>query len=109
MGKSLNDPVHFENSDNFLREVLPLLGRFEILPRQSFIHVGEKEEVRVLRQHVDHAMNILLQGLRDLGHLLYLAAQRKKKFLEDLEKIRFLISAIMNLTEALNTLRLEIN
>lgn len=68
----------------------------------------ETEELQVMHQHVDNAMDILLQGLQDLGTLVGTAAQNQEQAREDLKNLGLFISAIGNLTEALNSLRSDI-
>jgi hypothetical protein len=56
---------------------------------------------------VDNALVVLLQGLQDIGTLMSIAAQDKKPMIEELKTVGFFIAAVGNLSEALNTLRLD--
>ena len=98
----------FKNEEKPFTELFALLKRYEILS-QGFPILGyETEELKIMHQHIDNAMDMLLQGLQDVGHLIGLTAS-DKNMIEELNHIGFFISAITNLTEALNDLRSDTN
>lgn len=97
-----------KNIDSPFTELFSLLKRFETQPNGQSIADFNSEELKVIHQHIDNAIEILLQGLQDLGQLMCLAAQ-DNEMIEELNNIGSFISAISNLTEALNVLRLDTN
>ena len=103
----ISKPVRVENANSPFSELFSLLKRYQVLPHGVATLAYAAEELKVMHQHIDNAMEILLQGLQDLGQLIGIAAQDKEKIADDLSNIGFFISAIGNLTEALNALRLD--
>lgn len=99
--------AEFKNAESPFTELFSLLKRYEILS-QGFPTLAYKtEELKVMHQHINNAIDVLLQGLQDMGHLIDAATHDKGKTIEDLNNIGFFISAISNLTEALNNLRVD--
>jgi len=80
---------------------------FSLLKRYENSSLGEAtlaynaDELLLIHQHTNNAVDILLQGLQDIGQLI----GKCKNNLEKKNQIGFLISAISNLTAALNDLR----
>lgn len=100
--------VTFKNCESPLTELFSLLTRYENSSSGSSTLAYNSDELIVMHLHIDNAIDVLLLGLQDLGHLIGVAAQSSKiKNIEDLNNIGFFISGISNLTEALNTLRLD--
>ena len=66
-------------------------------------------ELTLIQQHVENAINVLLQGLQDLGLLLGIAVQDNNGIINHLNNIGCFISGTANLIEALNLLRLDID
>lgn len=64
-------------------------------------------QLNSMNAHIDNAINVLLQGLQDLGQLIGLASRPKREKIEELNRIGFFISAISNLTVALNDLKAD--
>ncbi len=96
--------VTFQNADSPFTELFFLLKKRIILSNEIQSLVCNSDELKVLRRHTDNAMDILLHGLQDLGNLMSVAVYNQQKS-ENLEGIGFFISAIGNLTVALNGLR----
>jgi hypothetical protein len=72
------------------------------------LKVGRDPEAhKAIYQHSSNAMELLMHGLQALGQLL--GASSNIFSTTDLPPIGFLISALGNLTEALNTLRSDID
>jgi len=93
------------NNDSSFTELFSLLKRYERLQMGLTELAYETDEQSIIKQHVHNAIDTLLQGLQDVGQLIGIAGQTKEKVIEDLNQIGFFISAISNLTEALNILR----
>ncbi len=94
----------FKNAGSPFTELFSLLKRYdhssEGLPTLAY----DAHELKVIDQHIDNAINVLLQGLQDVGHLMGISSSGESVSAE-LSHIGFFISAITNLTEALNDLR----
>lgn len=63
-------------------------------------------ELKVIHQHIDNAVSILLQGLQGVGQLMGCVIPERKIF-DGVNQLGFFVSAITNLTEALNDLRAD--
>ncbi len=106
MNNSNKHEVKLRNIENPFTELFSLLRRYENLSDGTLTLVYNSEELRVMKQHINNAIDTLLHGLQDLGHLIGVVGQDKKKIIEDINNIGFFISAISNLTEALTILQL---
>lgn len=104
MTKIVNDIKKFKNSESPFTELFALLKRYENsangFPTLSY----NSHELKIMHQHIDNAVDVLLQGLQGVGHLVGINSSNINE-IEELNQIGFFISAITNLTEALNTLR----
>jgi hypothetical protein len=107
MDNDFNDSIKIMNIDSPFTELFSLLKRYDSLSSGSPMLVYNSNELEIIHQHIDNAMDVLLQGLQDLGCLISATAKNKIKVIEELNNIGFFISAITNLTEALNTLRVD--
>jgi hypothetical protein len=102
-----------QNTEKAKNLEAPFTELFSILKRCAISTQGyptlayEVDELKMMSHHIDNAMTVLLQGLQDLGQVTSMISQGGKRIIEDLDHIGFLISAISNLTEALNNLRLD--
>lgn len=101
----VNAATQFKNAESPFTELFALLKKRIVLSEGFPSQMYETQELKVMYQHVDNAIEIVLQGLQDLGQLLGLAAQDKKKSTEGIYNIGFFISAVSNLAEALSALR----
>jgi len=97
-----------KNIDAPFTELFSLLKCYENLTTKSPSLVYNSNELRVIHQHTDNAIAILLHGLQGIGHLMGMA-QPNKKNIEEISQLGFFIDAIANLTEALNDLRSDAN
>ncbi len=96
-----------KNNDSSFTELFSLLKRYEKLEGESTTLLYESSELKYINQHIDNAINTLLQGLQDLGQLIGVSSQSEEIRLNEFKYIGFFISAITNLTEALNDLRTD--
>ena len=97
----------FKNSESPFTEIFSLLRRYENTSNDSPTFAYDSHDLKIMHQHIDNAIDVLLQGLQDLGQLMSMVMQDKKQTIDDLYNIGFFVSAIANLTEALNALRLD--
>lgn len=102
----LNKEVNsLQNTESPFTELFSILTRSEQSEHFPEL-VYDSKELRIINCHISNAMDILLQGLQSLGLLMSMVDLDEKKMHENLD-IGFLISGIGNLTEALNSLRLD--
>lgn len=99
--------MEIRNIENSFTELFSLLKRNEILSFCKTNEVYTTDELIVMHQHADNAMTTLLQGLQDVGQILSIAARCDKEVMHDLYNIGYFITAISNLTEALDKLRAD--
>lgn len=97
--------AEFQNINAPFTEIISILKRYKNVSEGFPTLAYNSEELKIMNQHIDNAVDILLHGLQDLGNLVSVVAQDKRQLNDDLNNIGFFISAICNLTEALNTLR----
>jgi hypothetical protein len=102
-----NREGEFKNADSPFTELFTLLFRDENLPNNFSSRRYDIGELQAMHQHADNAVAALLQGLQDIGILMSLAAQDKKKMIEELKTIGFFITIVTNLAEALHILQLN--
>lgn len=107
MTEMTSNTTQFKNKECPFTELFSLLKRYEVLSNNSSILAYATEELKAMHQHAENAVEVLLQGLQDVGQLLSVVIQDKKKVANALNNIGYLISLISNLTEALNILRLD--
>jgi hypothetical protein len=103
----MSSASQIKNVESPFTELFSLLKRYEILSQGYPTLAYETEELKVIHEHVNNAIEILLQGLQNIGRLIEITMAEKKEIIEDLQNIGFFISSISNLTEALNGLRLD--
>lgn len=102
--KSFSDNVELTNVDSPFAELFSILKRYR-LSQDSVELAYEKHELSILGQHSDNAIELLLQGLQDLGVLV---SKVRKINPSQLVGLGGLISGLSNLTEALVTLRRDV-
>lgn len=96
-----------KNINSPFTELFSLLKRHENLSVSFRGLAYNSDDLKVMHQHVDNAIEVLLQGLQDLGQLIGLTGQNRIQISREMNNLGFFISTITNLTEALNTLRLD--
>jgi len=94
----------FKNIESPFTELFSLLKRYENIYGESPLLTYNSDELQTINQHVDNAMKVLLQGLQGMSQLIGVASSNKKD-INELSHLGFFISAISNLTEALNDLK----
>lgn len=103
----MDDVIAFKNADRMFTELFYLLRRNELRPQRYQELAFKTEELMVMHQHIENAMDILLLGMQDLGRIVGLVAQNNKILQKDILNIGYLLATIGNLTEALNILRID--
>jgi len=96
--------MQFKNLDCPFTELFSLLKRYEQKTNGTALSY-ESEELLAIHQHVGNAIVVLLHGVQDVGNLLGLIAPDRADLTSILDNLGLFISAISNLTEALNSLR----
>ena len=94
-----------KNLDSPFTELFSLLKRYNCssgLPTLSY----SADELKIINHHINNAMRVLLQGLQGVGSLMSMSPEGGKVS-EEANCLGFFISALSNLTEALNDLRLD--
>lgn len=104
MDNAFVDSTKIKNIESPFTELFALLKRYENLSNGSATLAYTSEELKEIHQHIDNAIAVLLQGLQGVAHLMGITAP-DEKIVEELNHLGFFISAIGNLTEALNVLR----
>lgn len=107
--KMISNARCFKNEENSFTELFSLLRKYEVLSQDFLSLAYNTEELHAIHQHIDNAMVVLLQGLQDVGNLMGIASQNKKKMMAELKTIGFFIAGLGNLTEALHVLRSDTN
>jgi hypothetical protein len=93
------------NNESLFTELFFLLTRYENLSLELPILTYNTDELILMHQYIDNAIDVLLKGLQEVGHLMGLSSQKNSENINEINNIGFFISAVTNLTEALNTLR----
>lgn len=104
VNSSFIDLVKVKNLNSPFTELFSLLKQYE---KSACTSNYSCNELKIIQQHVDNAIEVLLQGLQQVGQLIGLATNKKN--IAEMNQLGFFISAISNLTEALNDLRLDAN
>ena len=107
MDNTFANSATIKNIESPFTELFSLLKRYDSLPDGSPMLAYKSDALKIIHQHIDNAMDVLLHGLQDMGRLLSVATEDKKNVIEELHNIGFFISGITNLTEALNILRMD--
>lgn len=98
------DSITIKNIDSPFTELFSLLKQYDSQAGGSTILAYTSDELRIIHQHINNAVEVLLKGLQGVAHLIGITSF-DKKVAEELNHLGFFISAISNLTEALNDLR----
>lgn len=105
MNKIIKDEALLIDADSPFTQLFSLLTQNREITNGNVSLAYGTPELEVMNQHVENAIEVLLQGLQDLGYVAGMIGEKDKKIMKNLNHIGFFISAIGNLTEALNTLR----
>jgi len=104
MMNACGDYIKIRNIESPFTELFSLLMSNKNMPNELRTLEYRTNELEIMSQHADNAIGLMLQGLQDLGGLLGKASQGNQ-YVEELNNIGYFISAVSNLTEALNNLR----
>jgi hypothetical protein len=98
--------LKISNAESPFTELFSILKTHEVQSNELPILPHSTKKIKIIYQHTENAISLLLQGLQNVGQLI---GTRKRSTLSNSEvnNIGFFISAISNLTEALNVLRLD--
>lgn len=102
MANNFQNNVTLKNLASPFTELFSLLKRYD--ENGLFITRYQSDELKLIRQHIDNAVEGLLRGIQDIGCILSMLAQDNLKMIKN---IGFFISIIGNLMEALNALKSE--
>lgn len=95
------------NVEKPFTELFSLMRRYEVLPDGFSTLAYQTDELKILSQHINNGIDVLLQGLQDMGQLMGLGVQNKRSISDEIKNLGFFISAISNLVEALHALQLD--
>ena len=95
-----------KNIDRPFAELFALLTMGKNFPIGIRMYEHSSDELQQVHQHVENATDILLQGLQDVC-LLLRTAGKKDTMISDMSNVSFFISSVVNLVEALCTLRIN--
>lgn len=97
------------NVDSPFTELFAILKSYEIDSACDSVTLGyETEQIRLMQVHIDNAVELLLDGLQDMGQLISRNGMDAAG-VDDIRRIGQLISTMGNLTEALNVLRDDVS
>lgn len=103
MANDCYDKITLQNLSSPFTELFSLLKGYE--EDRLFINNYKPDQLKVMRQHIDNAVEGLLHGLQDIGCIL--SSTLAQENLKMMKNIGFFISIISNLMEALNSLKLD--
>ena len=106
MDYGLNGFSKIQNMESPFTELLSLLKRYENSSYGLPMSPYDNEELKVINDHINNAMDILLQGLQGIGHLISITPL-DVTIINEAYQLGLFITLIANLTEALNYLRLD--
>jgi hypothetical protein len=94
------------NAGSPFTEIFSRLIKYKTLPDNTSTLAYSSEELKIMCAHINNAVEVMLQGLQDIGNLLA-AAERKNLQDVSTEGVGLFISATCNLIEALNRFTLD--
>lgn len=95
-----------QNIDRPFTELFSLL-RSNVITDGCLTMKYESHDLKIMYEHVENAIDILIQGIQDVGGLLGYVSQGKSQISNMISNIGSLIVVLGNLTEALNGLRMD--
>lgn len=90
MSSNFIDLNKVKNLNSPFTELFSLLKQYE---NSSCTSLYSCDELKTIQQHVDSAVEVLLQGLQGVGQLIGVASVNKK-ITEEMNQLSFFISAI---------------
>lgn len=106
MDYGLNGFSNIQNIESPFTELLSLLKRYESSSYGLPISPYDDEELKVINDHINNAMDVLLQGLQGVGYLIA-TTSLDMTIVNEGYQLSLFITSIANLIEALNHLRLD--
>ena len=103
---AIQEDVVIRNMNSPFTEIFSFLTKYEIRPDNTLKLAYPPQELNVICQHINNAIETILQGLQDVGHMLALLDRNEMKNVP-IEGIGFFISTTCNLIEAMNRLRVD--
>ena len=101
---TMSGAICINNVESPFTELFTILKKHDI--QQGKIALAyDSDELQAMHQHIDNATDILLKGLQDIGGVIGFLSLKNQISIKEIGNICFFISAISNLTEALNILR----
>jgi len=93
--------AYAKNVNSPFTEIFSLLTKYELLPDNTCELAYTPAELIILRQHMENASEMILQGLQDVGALMAAVDKEKMKQIP-VDSIGCFISAVCNLIEAMS-------
>ncbi len=109
MSSRMSKESEVKNIESPFTEIFSLMKRYKALSDGLTALVYNSDELMVMHQHIENAIELLLQGLQSLGQIIGDETQYKVVSIKNINSIGFLISAISNLTESLHTFKTDAN
>lgn len=92
-----------KNVNSPFTEIFSKLTKYEILPDNTLALAYSPEDLKAMRDHANNAVDVMLQGLQDIGQLLAVIDKNKMREIP-LESVGCFVSATCNLVEAMRML-----
>jgi len=101
----IDGPGIFQNKESPFTEIFSLLKYYECSPGEVGTLAYSADELKIMNQHIDNAMNVLIQGLQVIGNLMGMLPPDQVRV--DTNYVGLFIAVISNLTEELNNLKTD--
>ena len=95
--------ITFKNAESPFTELFALFQQCDISSKMNSV-----EEIDIINQHINNAIEILCQGLQTLGRLMG-SLQNSDTVPADVMNIGYFVAVVCNLAEALNVLRVDLD
>ena len=92
-----------KNVDSPFTEIFSRITKYQTLPNDNVRMAYSNIDLLIMKHHINNAVEVMLQGLQDVGNLLS-AVRRDKELDLPAEGVGDFISATCNLIGALNLL-----
>lgn len=103
-----DETINFNNPNSPFTELMTLLKRYEIKPSNELNLAYSTDELKVMKKHLENALETLSQGLQSVGILLHATRIEDYPVNGEINHIGFFITTVSNLTEALHALQADI-
>ena len=91
-----------KNANSPFTEILSLIIKYEILSESAVKLAYPRQDLLIISHHLNNAVDVMLQGLQEIGNLVAAVDHEKMKDVS-IDEVGAFISATCNLIEALNT------